>query len=234
MRFVADPALLSVGPRSWAVLVLIVFVLPAVALRQHRAMMAGDMPVPSRQRLYVSALATHAVLLTLVWLVSSETRAVFLTAYSPRWWHVLLGLIALAIGLTPVVARVELEGAVGRERVRLLAPRTRGEHALFYVVSVSAGFAEELAFRGALFTLLAALIGGWLAPALLTSATFGLVHVFQGWRGAALAGLIGLREQLVVGLTGTLFVAIVVHMLHNAIAGTLIARWAHGDPGAGR
>ena len=88
---------------------------------------------------------------------------------------------------------------------------------------MSAGVAEELAYRGLLFTLLSALLGGWWIPALIASAAFGIVHLFQGWKSAGIAGVMGLGGHIVVGLTGSLFVAIVVHMLHDAIGGTVIA-----------
>ena len=50
--------------------------------------------------------------------------------------------------------------------------------------------------------------------------------------GATAAGLVA---QLVVGLTGTLLVAIVVHIVHDVIAGAVIGRRARrrspgGDP----
>jgi hypothetical protein len=37
------------------------------------------------------------------------------------------------------------------------------------------------------------------------------------------AGLMGLLQHIVIGLTGSLFVAIIVHMLHDAITGTVFA-----------
>ena len=55
------------------------------------------------------------------------------------------------------------------------------------------------------------------------AALFGIVHLFQGWKSAGIAALIGLRDQIVVGLTGTLFVAIVIHTLHDVITGSVVA-----------
>jgi hypothetical protein len=99
--------------------------------------------------------------------------------------------------------------------------------------------------RGLLFTLLAALVArwvpgtgawvawvAWVAAALLASALFGVVHLFQGWKSAGIAALMGLREHIVVGLTGTLFVAMVVHALHDAIAGTVIGIRARREAAA--
>ena len=61
------------------------------------------------------------------------------------------------------------------------------------------------------------------------NAAFGIVHLFQGWRSAGLVVLVALRDHIVVGLTGTLFVAIVVHMLHDAIFGTVSSRRVRRD-----
>lgn len=231
MLYVVDPSRVWLGPAAWLFLAIICLVLPLGALRQHRRMAAGTLAL-SRQRLYVSALFTHVIFVVMVWAVTREQGLNLLPAYQFRAWHVVVGLAALGIGLLPLIERFRIDNSVGRARARLLAPRTGSDHLLYYAVCVSAGIAEELTYRGLLFTLFSALLGGWWLPALLASVAFGIVHLFQGWKSAGVAGLMGLREHIVVGVTGTLFVAIVVHMLHDAIAGSAIALKARRDENA--
>jgi len=227
MRYVADPALVRWGTGPWLYLVILGALLPAIAIAQQRVMQSPK--PPSRRELYASAIATHGLLLLLAWLVLRGQDFGLFPAYAFAPWHALVALAALALGFIPLVERLKLEDAEIRKRTRLIAPTSRGEHAFFYVVSATAGVSEEVAYRGLLFTIVASAVGSWAGAALITAVLFGIVHVFQGWKGAGVAALMGLREQLVVGLTGSLVIAIVVHALHDAIAGTVIARRARGE-----
>jgi membrane protease YdiL (CAAX protease family) len=231
MRFLVDPARVTFGPIAWLFLAFFCVGLPLGALRQHRRLEAGTLRL-SRAQIYQSAIATHAMFLLMVWVVVRADRLDLFPAYHLTAPHVVVGLVALAVGLLPLFERFRRNDPVAKERVRLIAPRTPREFAAFYLVCVTAGFVEELTYRGLLFTLLAALVGGWVPAALCASALFGIVHLFQGWKSAGIAALMGLREHIVVGLTGTLFIAIVMHALHDAIAGTVIGLQARRESAA--
>lgn len=230
MRYLVEPGWLQPGPFAFLFLVVIGVLLPWGALRQHRRMAAGTLS-PGRVQVYTSAIGTHAMFLLIVWAVVWEQGVHFFPRYTPSATHLAIGLVALAIGLVPLFGRFTKQDPVAKERTRLIAPRTAREHGLFYLVCITAGVAEELTYRGVLFTLLARLLGGWWMGALAAALLFGIVHLFQGWQSAGIAALMGLREQLVVGLTGTLFVAIVVHILHDAVAGAVISRRARREEG---
>ena len=225
MHFLIDPALVHVDVAGWAFLVIVGVILPVGALRPHRRLAPGTV-TPTRSNIYASALATHAFFMLMAWVIMRGEKLGLLAPYRPTFPHLLIGAVALLVGLLPMLRRFRIGDSVARARVRLIAPRTPREFGLFYLVSLSAGIAEELTYRGLLFTLLAALLGSWWGSALVASALFGIVHLFQGWRSAGIAALMGLREHLVVGLTGTLFVAMVVHALHDAVTGTVIGRRA--------
>jgi membrane protease YdiL (CAAX protease family) len=231
MRFLVDPASVTLNPTGWLFLFAICVGLPLGALRQHRRLKAGTLQM-SRARIYQSAIATHAMFLLLCWVAIRGERLNLFPAYRLAPVHVAIGLVALAIGLLPLLEQFRRNDPVAKERVRLIAPRTRREFSAFYVVCTTAGVVEELTYRGLLFTLLAALVGGWWPAALIASALFGIVHLFQGWKSAGIAALMGLREHIVVGLTGTLFIAMVVHTLHDAIAGTVIGIRARRESAA--
>ena len=231
MRFLVDPAVLTPGLGSLLFLLLLCVVVPIAAVRQHR-MLARETVTISRLRIYASGVTTHAVLLVLSWLVVLEQRIDLLPSYRPTGLHALLGLAALAIGVLPVLrSRTD---RVAQERTRLIAPRTAREFAAFYLLSGTAGIAEELAYRGILFALLSALTGSWWIAAVLAAAFFGVAHLFQGVKSAGLAALMGLRDHIVVGITGTLWIAIIVHVVHDVIAGTVIGLQARssGEPPA--
>jgi membrane protease YdiL (CAAX protease family) len=228
MRFLVDPAQVILGPEGWFFLAIICVVLPLAALRQHGRLRAGTFR-PTRTRIYTSAIVTHAAFLLLTWIVIRAAELDLFPIYQFTWFHAVVGAVALAIGLLPIFERFRLGDTLAHERTRLIAPRTPREFATFYFLSVTAGVAEEITYRGLLFTLLAVLLGGWWSAALAASLAFGIVHLFQGWKSSGVAALMGLREHIVVGLTGTLVVVMVVHALHDAIAGTAIGLKAARD-----
>jgi len=228
MRFLVAPADVRLDAVGWLFLVVMCVLLPLGALRQHQRLAAG-IQHPTRTRIYASAIGTHLVFVLMVWAVVRDAELDLFPPYRPTVLHVAIGLLALAVGLLPALERFRLNDPIAQERVRLIAPRTSTEFGVFYLLSATAGIAEELTYRGLLFTLLGALVRSWVIAALIAAGVFGIVHLFQGWKAAGIAALMGVREQIVVGLTGTLFVAIVVHALHDAIAGTVIGFRARRD-----
>jgi len=225
MRFLVDPAAVRVDAAAWVFLAIVCVLLPIGALRQHRRLSVSA-ERPTRMQIYASAVATHAGFLLVVWAVTRVDHIDLLPPYRLTVGHLLIGIAALVLGMLPMLDRFQRDDLIARERVRLIAPRSPREFAAFYGVSATAGIAEELAYRGLLFTLLSALFHAWWPAAVVASAAFGIVHLFQGWKSAGIAALMGLREHIVVGLTGSLLVAIVVHTLHDAITGTVVGRRA--------
>lgn len=221
MRFLVDPSHVVLRPIGWLFLLVICVLLPLGAMRQHHRLAAGTLQA-TRTRIYVSVIATHAVLLLMAWAVVREERLDLFPPYRPSALHIAIGVVALVVGLLPIFERFRIDDPVARERTRVIAPRTPREFAFFYLLSTTAGIAEEITYRGVLFTLLAAILRSWWISALIAAGVFGIVHLFQGWKSAGIAALMGLLEHIVVGLTGTLWVAVVAHAFHDAIVGTVI------------
>jgi membrane protease YdiL (CAAX protease family) len=228
MRPLADPASLQPGALALLFLAVLLVVLPVAAVAQERQLAALTAQGGSldRRTLYTSAVITHLLLQLGSWLAWGGAPARLLAGHDVTPRDLAAGGAALAVGLVTLLDRFAPRDPRQRDRLLLIAPRTARERLAFAGVAISAGFAEEIAYRGVLFLLLAHYLGGWWLPALVSAAAFGVAHLFQGWRSAVLAGAIGLLAQVVTGVTGTLWVAIVVHILHDMIAGAVIARRA--------
>jgi len=222
MRYLTDPAFVRPGWAGWAFLILLCLALPLLAVGQHSALKSGAMPTPTRREIYGSAIATHLMLLLAVVAVQKHSHVDLFLPFHLTAFGTVVALAALALGLPLLTDRFQMKDPVARERTRLMAPRSPGELAYFYVVAISAGISEQIAYRGLLFTLLAALVGSWWLAAVLAAVPFGVVHAFQGWRSAGIITLVALRDQIVVGLTGTLVFAIAIHIIHDMIAGTVL------------
>jgi len=72
-----------------------------------------------------------------------------------------------------------------------LLPNSVGESMLWVLLSISAGFSEELVFRGYLQRQLTALTGSVTVALLLQSALFGIAHGYQGWRSCMAIAVYG-------------------------------------------
>jgi len=97
------------------------------------------------------------------------------------------------------------------------------------VVSIAAGFGEELLFRGLVQAGLSSLIGGPLAPWLALAAAsvmFGVCH-WLNTTYALLAVLVGAYFGLLFLLTGNLWTPIIAHAAYDLLALIYLVRPGH-------
>ncbi len=103
-----------------------------------------------------------------------------------------------------------------------LMPVTGTEKALFVLLSVAAGVGEELAFRGFGVTALHLVTGSEWGAAALSSLAFGLIHGYQGWLGVWRTGIMGSILAAAFILSGSLWPAIIAHIVLDVVAGLLL------------
>ncbi|TVP75255.1 MAG: CPBP family intramembrane metalloprotease [Gemmatimonadales bacterium] len=100
-----------------------------------------------------------------------------------------------------------------------LLPRTRREKGLFGVLSLAAGFGEEMAYRGYVLAVLLLLVDQpWLAL-LVSSVSFGVLHAYQGSVGIVRTGLMGIVLGVPVLATGSLWPSMAAHAMVDLFAG---------------
>jgi hypothetical protein len=116
--------------------------------------------------------------------------------------------------------------------VAFLLPRTRDEATWFVALSATAGFCEELLYRGYLPWLFAPWLGsiGGMALGVLI---FGSSHAYQGLRGAVKATITGAVLATIVLATGSLIPAMILHALIDAVGGTVGYLLLRNDPSPG-
>jgi membrane protease YdiL (CAAX protease family) len=101
-----------------------------------------------------------------------------------------------------------------------IVPHVAGEMPAFVLMSITAGFCEELLFRGFLIWVLQPFVGLWIAAAL-ALVLFALGHAYQGREGIVRTGLIGLVFTVIVIATQSLWPAIVLHAAVDAMGGLI-------------
>lgn len=233
MRYGPPLELIEPGLISWLFIAFVVVGLPLAAAAQQRSLSRDPARATGIDRgtIYVSAAVTQAVLLLAAWLAMRDAGADLVPLLPIGSLAVLAALAMLGVGLLPVLFSGWTD-ARARERSAMIAPRTTGEAIGFAGVALAAGIAEEIAYRCVLYALLfhvvssagAGVTAAFWGAATIGAIAFGAAHAFQGWRSAVAAGMIGLLMQLTLVVTGNVLLAIAVHVIHDLIAGFVIAR----------
>lgn len=100
----------------------------------------------------------------------------------------------------------------------LIIPRNGNELGRFYALSVTAGIVEETLWRGFLIWYLAAAMPLW-AAAVVSSVAFGIAHAYQGPANIPKIVVIGGVFAAVFLLTGSLWLAMVLHAVVDIVQG---------------
>ena len=140
-----------------------------------------------------------------------------------RAWALDLAIAALFFGVATAVlyGLKHLLAIEPPARVAAMLPRGPAETAAFVLLALSAGFCEEIVFRGYLRRQLAALAGSrWLGN-LGQAVIFGLSHGYQGWKSMLAIAVYGLLFGLLAQLRGSLRPGIIAHAWQDIFSGVL-------------
>ena len=210
---------------GWYHLALFGLLVPYSVLRNRRKLPVSRQSVPLDRMRHMRTTALMLVLFTALSLFIARVQWIELF---PR---VFPPLDALAAGAASYVAAVlfmrpRWRRAVQERRriVHLFMPSNATERAWWILVAVLAGVGEEITWRGVQAALLITLTGSFWLAALLSAASFGVAHVMQGWKSAGVIVVFALGFHALVWLSGSLYVAMVVHLAYDITAGLTYGR----------
>jgi len=134
---------------------------------------------------------------------------------------VFLGIAQVVLGLTKngLVWIGQSPTEEGRRTMAFLGPHGFVECALWVLLSVSAGFCEEVVFRGYLQRQFTALTRNATYGLVISAVIFGLGHGYQGWRSVVAITIFGLLFGTLARVTRSLQPGIVAHALQDVLAG---------------
>jgi membrane protease YdiL (CAAX protease family) len=102
-----------------------------------------------------------------------------------------------------------------------LLPRTGRDFRYFVALSITAGIAEEILYRGFALWYLQLYLPLW-AAVLVSSTAFGLGHSYQGIAGVLRTGLAGLAFAILYLVTGSIWLPIAAHIAVDILQGAAI------------
>ena len=98
-----------------------------------------------------------------------------------------------------------------------MLPRTSKERGLWVLLSMTAGFCEELLYRGFMPAYLVHIFPGvpFIVAIIIAGLLFGIGHIYQKLPGVLGTGVMGLAFGFLYYFTGSLFLPMVVHALFD-------------------
>ncbi len=109
-----------------------------------------------------------------------------------------------------------------RKSLGFLAPGSRLELAIWFCVSTTAGFCEEIIFRGYLQRQFAAIGKSMLIGVLLSAAVFGASHGYEGVARMVLIAIYGLMFGLLAWWRKSLRPGMIAHAWHDSLSGAVL------------
>jgi membrane protease YdiL (CAAX protease family) len=195
---------------------------------QHRQVAGGGL-VESHAAVipvYVSVTVMNWLLVFFVWKGIRKRGVTVASLIGGRWGHVRellrdVGIAALFWGIFAAVAWSvhALLGEGQAKSVDILLPQTAVEILAWIATSISAGFCEELVFRGYLQRQLLAFGKSRGLAVLGQGVVFGVMHAYQGWRAVVSISVLGVLFGGLAVWRNTLRVGMVAHAWQDIWAG---------------
>ena len=131
-------------------------------------------------------------------------------------------LIVCGIGLVNGLGH--LLGVVENQAILQMLPQTPTEMILWCLMSLTAGFCEELIFRGYFQRQFTALTQSVIGGIVLQAIAFGGAHGYQGWKLMLSIAIFGTTFGLLARWRGSLRPGMIAHFVQDAMGG-LLARY---------
>jgi membrane protease YdiL (CAAX protease family) len=196
---------------------------PIIAFRTRARFLRRTVP-PNRVAFYSGVLVQFVLFSAFSIAVAAANHIELFPRRAPSAEHAALGFIVLVM-LVAVMRPHWKRAVLAHDRVLwLFMPANRDERMFWMLVSLLAGFSEEITWRAVQTTLLMRMTH--IAPLAigLAAFTFAITHALQGWKSVVYIGGFALIFHGLVIVTGSLYVAMAVHFLYDLIAGLTYAK----------
>ncbi len=210
----------------WHTVLFVVVLLGMSLLQAMPRFAAREAHLPSRVPTYILTICYEFVLVGYVWFGAWLRRTKLRDLIGGRWasfsdffidvgiailfWVVIFGVLA---GLSYALHFNSSEAA------SFLMPQTVPEMILWVVLAATAGFCEELVFRGYLQRQCLALTQNIGAAVILQGVIFGVAHAYQGWRGVIVISIYGMMFGALAAMRKSLRPGMMQHAAQDGVSG---------------
>jgi len=216
----------AVAP-AWHTTVILVVLLGFSALGAVAGNRLSNGPLP-RIAQYMLVIVMEWVLVGFIWSSMGRRGVRMADLIGGRWARPLDVFRDLGIGIAfIIVGGGALQGlgylmkAAPNHVLRSILPKNGTEIALWMVMSMTAGFCEELVFRGYLTRQFAALTQSAAAGIVLQGIVFGAAHGYQGWKLMLIITIYGTMFGLLAHWLRSLRPGMIAHFLQDGVGGIL-------------
>jgi membrane protease YdiL (CAAX protease family) len=115
--------------------------------------------------------------------------------------------------------------AEANEAVLNLIPRSSSQVFLFLALTLTAGFCEEVIYRGYLQRQFSALTRSAAGGIVLQALAFGAGHTYQGWRFVLIISVIGTMFGLLARRRRSLRPGMIAHFLQDGLGGLIAQKF---------
>jgi membrane protease YdiL (CAAX protease family) len=224
----------------WHTLIIIAILVALSAIQAHRV----DTLTRQHSHLptYITTIVYEWIMVGIVWLGIRARGLRLRDLVGGRWKSPEDVLVDVGIGLgfwislllvnaavSFALGEITFDPAKNMERAKevwktlgFLAPQGMREIILFAALSVSAGFCEELVFRGYLQKQFHAATRSALAGIVLQALIFGVAHGYQGWKGMSTITVLGILLGAVAFWRRSLRPGMITHAWLDFVSGMLL------------
>lgn len=216
----------------WHTAVFLLIVIGLAVLDVRRIGHATALPRGGRLRIYAVSVAFEWVMVAYIWLLGfrpagKRLRDIVGGAWT-RWWEPFRDIgVAFVFWFVVLLVLGTLRASLGDNpdalrAMKLLAPQDTREMIGFLGLAVTAGFCEELLFRGYLQRQFFALTGRIEIAIALQAVVFGIAHIYQGWKGAVTIGVYGVLFGILAVIRKSLRPGMMQHAFQDSLAGIAV------------
>ncbi len=140
--------------------------------------------------------------------------------YAGTFWVIAMFVLGAGAKLMHLDQAGKIESM--RRQLGFLTPQSSLDLAVWFCVSATAGFCEEVIFRGYLQRQFAAAAGSMLFGVIISALVFGASHGYEGVARMILIGIFGLMFGLLAWWRKSLRTGMMAHAWHDALSGAIL------------
>lgn len=210
------------GIAGWFHLVTFGLLLPLAAFKGKRRLEQGTKLPPKRA--YLTSVVLQLLIFgSISFLVARFEWIALFPAFSFTGKAVAFAVAVFALHALVGQYRVRLRVRKRDPKLWLMMPTDGVERALWIAISLAAAVGEEITYRGVLIELVQRLGAGYPLAVVVCAIAFGLAHSTQSWTAAAIITGYAVLMHLLVAYSGSLYLGMALHFLHDLWIGLFVA-----------